>query len=52
MPSLNDLIQLRQNFSLQVGQVKEEMTVTADAQMVQTDNTTTGSVIDQKMMFR
>jgi hypothetical protein len=39
---------LRQNFSLQVGQIKEEMTVVADAQMVQTDNTTTGNVLDQK----
>ncbi len=39
---------LRQNFSLQVGQIKEEVTVTADAQMVQTDNTTTGGVLDQK----
>jgi hypothetical protein len=39
---------LRQNFALQVGQVKEEVVVTADAQMVQTDNTTTGNVLDQK----
>ncbi|HME33341.1 MAG TPA: carboxypeptidase regulatory-like domain-containing protein [Terriglobales bacterium] len=39
---------LRQNFSLQVGQVKEVMTITADAQMVQTDNTTIGNVLDQK----
>jgi hypothetical protein len=39
---------LRQNFALQVGQIKEEMTITADAQMVQTDNTTTGTVLDQK----
>jgi hypothetical protein len=39
---------LRQNFNLPVGQVKEEMTVTADTQMVQTDNTTTGGVLDQK----
>jgi hypothetical protein len=39
---------LRQNFTLQVGQISEEMTVTADAQMVQTDNTTVGSVLDQK----
>jgi hypothetical protein len=37
---------LRQNFTLQVGQIKEEMTITADAQMVQTDNTTTGNVLD------
>ncbi len=39
---------LRQNFRLEVGQIKEELTVMADAQMVQTDNTTTGSVLDQK----
>ena len=39
---------LRQNFTLQVGGIKEVMTVTADAQMVQTDNTTTGNVLDQK----
>jgi len=39
---------LRQNFTLQVGQIHEVMTVTADAQMVQTDNTTTGNVLDQK----
>jgi Carboxypeptidase regulatory-like domain len=39
---------LRQNFTLEVGQIKEEMTVTADAQMVQTDNTTTGRVLDQR----
>ena len=39
---------LRQNFALQVGQVKEEVVVEADAQMVQTDNTTTGNVLDQK----
>jgi hypothetical protein len=39
---------LRQNFSLQIGQVKEQVIVTADAQMVQTDNTTTGGVLDQK----
>jgi len=39
---------LRQNFSLEVGAIKEEMTVVADAQMVQTDNTTTGGVLDQK----
>ncbi len=39
---------LRQNFILQVGQIHEVMTITADAQMVQTDNTTTGNVLDQK----
>jgi hypothetical protein len=39
---------LRQNFILQVGGAAETVTVTADAQMVQTDNTTMGSVLDQK----
>ncbi|HEY6337237.1 MAG TPA: TonB-dependent receptor [Candidatus Sulfotelmatobacter sp.] len=39
---------LRQNFTLELGQVKDEVTVTADSQMVQTDNTTTGGVLDQK----
>jgi hypothetical protein len=39
---------LRQDFTLRVGQIKEVMTITADAQMVQTDNTTTGNVLDQK----
>ena len=39
---------LRQNFVLQVGGAAETVTVTADAQMVQTDNTTTGNVLDQK----
>jgi hypothetical protein len=39
---------LRQNFTLEVGKIHEEMTINADAQMVQTDNTTTGTVLDQK----
>jgi hypothetical protein len=39
---------LRQDFTLQVGAIKETMTVVADAQMVQTGNTTTGNVLDQK----
>lgn len=39
---------LRQDFILHIGQVQETMTITADAQMVQTDNTTTGNVLDQK----
>jgi Carboxypeptidase regulatory-like domain len=39
---------LRQDFTLEVGKIKEEVTITADAQMVQTDNTTTGGVLDQK----
>ncbi|HXW15148.1 MAG TPA: carboxypeptidase regulatory-like domain-containing protein, partial [Terriglobia bacterium] len=41
---------LRQDFNLAVGGVKEQMTVSADAQMVQTDNTTLGNVIDEKMV--
>lgn len=41
---------LRQNFTLRVGQITEQMTVTADAQMVQTDNTTLGNVIEQKLI--
>lgn len=40
---------LRQDFTLQVGAIKEEMTVTADAQMVQTDNTTVGNVVSHEM---
>src|SRR5208282_1607123 len=39
---------LRQDFTLQVGAVSETITVVADAQMVQRDNTTTGNVLDQK----
>ena len=39
---------LRQDFTLEVGSVSETITVVADAQMVQADNTTTGNVLDQK----
>ena len=39
---------LRQDFKLEVGQVHEVIYVTAGAQMVQTDNTTTGTMLDQK----
>src|SRR5271166_1827482 len=39
---------LRQDFTLEVGTMKETIVVVADAQMVQTDNTTTGNVLDQK----
>src|SRR5208283_278700 len=39
---------LRQDFTLQVGTVSETITVVAAAQMVQTDNTTIGNVLDQK----
>jgi hypothetical protein len=41
---------LRQDFKLQIGGATETMIVTAEAQMVQTDNTTLGNVIDQKMV--
>jgi len=39
---------LRQDFTLQVGTINETILVVAEAQMVQTDNTTTGNVLDQK----
>ena len=39
---------LRQNITLTVGAANEEVTVTDATQMVQTDNTTTGNVLDQK----
>ncbi len=39
---------LRQDFKLEVGEIHKVLYVTADAQMVQTDNTTTGTVLDQK----
>ncbi len=39
---------LRQDFTLSVGNIHEEVTVSADTQMVQTDNTTTGNVLDQR----
>jgi hypothetical protein len=39
---------LRQDFTLEVGQIHEEVVVSADTQMVQTDNTTTGNVLDQR----
>ncbi|MGA7926026.1 MAG: carboxypeptidase regulatory-like domain-containing protein [Candidatus Sulfotelmatobacter sp.] len=41
---------LRQDFTLAVGSFHEEVRVTADTQMVQTDNTTLGNVLDQKML--
>lgn len=41
---------LRQDFTLIVGAVTEEVTITDAAQMVQTDNTTTGNVLDQRMI--
>jgi hypothetical protein len=41
---------LRQDFTLQVGATTERVTVTDESQMVQTDNTTLGNVIDQKLV--
>jgi Carboxypeptidase regulatory-like domain/TonB dependent receptor/TonB-dependent Receptor Plug Domain len=41
---------LRQDFSLQVGSVNEQVTVSADTQLVQTDNTTTGNVLDERFI--
>jgi hypothetical protein len=43
---------LRQNFSLQVGAETQQVTVNADAQMLQTDNVTTGQVIQGDLMER
>jgi len=39
---------LRQDFILRIGATTEQVTVTADTQMVQTDNTTLGNVLDRK----
>jgi hypothetical protein len=39
---------LRQDFKLTVGSINETITVTTDTQMVQTDNTTLGNVLDQR----
>jgi hypothetical protein len=41
---------LRQDFTLTVGSVNEEVDVSSSTQMVQTDNTTTGNVLDQKLI--
>jgi hypothetical protein len=41
---------LRQDFTLQVGEVKQEITVQAVAAMLQTDNATIGEVVDSKTM--
>ncbi len=41
---------LRQDYKLSVGAVSEKVLVNSDTQMVQTDNTTLGNVIDQKMI--
>ena len=39
---------VRQDFGLQVGQAQQEVTVTSGAEMVQADNSTIGTVIDQR----
>jgi hypothetical protein len=41
---------LRQDFKLQVGAVNQEVTVTSNSQMVQTDNATSGEVISGKLI--
>ena len=41
---------LRQDYQLSVGIVSEKVEVISDTQMVQTDNTTLGNVLDQKMI--
>src|SRR5437867_3156279 len=41
---------LRQDFHLQVGAVNQEVTVTSNSQMVQTDNVTSGEVITGKLI--
>jgi hypothetical protein len=41
---------LRQDYKLDVGAVAETIEVKTDTQMVQTDNTTLGNVIDQRMI--
>ncbi len=41
---------VRQDFSLQVGAIAEKLTVTAENQMVQTDNVTSGEVIPGKLV--
>lgn len=41
---------LRQNFSLQVGTVEQQVEVSASAQMLQSDNATVGGVITEKQI--
>jgi hypothetical protein len=41
---------LRQDYQLTVGAISETIEVITDTQMVQTDNTTLGNVIDQKLI--
>jgi hypothetical protein len=41
---------LRQDFTLQVGAVTDQITVSAETQLVETDNTTTGNVLDERLI--
>jgi hypothetical protein len=41
---------LRQDFALSIGEVTESVTVLANTQMVQTDNTTTGNVLPDNLI--
>jgi hypothetical protein len=41
---------LRQDFTLQVGSLSDKVTVSAETQLVQTDNTTTGNVLDERLI--
>jgi hypothetical protein len=41
---------LRQDFQMTVGAVSEKIEVTTDTQMVQTDNTTLGNIIEEKLI--
>jgi hypothetical protein len=41
---------LRQNFTMQVGTVEQEVTVAANSQMLQSDNSTIGQVITEKQI--
>ncbi|MGA2813951.1 MAG: TonB-dependent receptor [Candidatus Acidiferrum sp.] len=41
---------LRQDYQLKVGAINEKVEIIADTQMVQTDNTTLGNVIDQRLI--
>ena len=41
---------LRQDFTLQVGAVSEQVKVSADTQLVETDNTTIGNVLDKRFI--
>ena len=41
---------LRQDFKLEVGATNQQMTVSAESQMVQTDNVTSGTVVPSKLI--